>query len=72
MPVTKTLPKQWYETQNIHLCTIKDFVETCKEVDAQVEKSVVLDSSGNRVSLGKSLHLQNLFGAQAVFLLSKG
>ncbi|MGH1350930.1 MAG: methionine biosynthesis protein MetW [Methyloligellaceae bacterium] len=69
MPTTKTLPQAWYETQNIHLCTIKDFVEMCKEVNAKVEKSVVLDSAGNRISLGRSLHLQNLFGVQAVFLL---
>ncbi len=70
MPVNRSLPMAWYETPNIHLCTIKDFVELCKDVDARIEKSVVLNQDGTRIRMGKSLHLQNLFGTQAVFLLS--
>ena len=33
MPVTKTLPNEWYDTPNLHMCTIKDFVEFCKKMN---------------------------------------
>ena len=33
MPITKTLPDEWYNTPNIHMCTIKDFFNFCKNRD---------------------------------------
>jgi len=71
MPVTENLPESWYETQNIHFCTIKDFVALCEEVDARIVKPIALNSYGKRLRIGLPLSWQNLFGSQAVFLLSR-
>jgi methionine biosynthesis protein MetW len=69
MPVTHALPDPWHETPNIHVCTIKDFLELCKETDTVVERQVALDAYGYR--LGRvPLSMQNLIGEQAVFLLT--
>lgn len=70
MPVTKVLPDQWYETPNIHLCTIRDFLILCEELNIEVEKSLILDESG-RVTMARSLWLANLVGQQAIFLLRR-
>lgn len=70
MPVTKSLPATWYDTENIHLCTILDFTDLCREVGAKVDIGVTLNTSGNRMSISMPLAWQNLFGQQAVFLLS--
>jgi methionine biosynthesis protein MetW len=70
MPVTKTLPHAWYDTPNIHFCTIRDFIALCDEIDAHIEKATVLRGNGERISTG-SPWLWNLFGQQAVFLLNR-
>ncbi len=72
MPVNKTMPYAWYETPNIHFCTIKDFRELVDELGAHVEKAITLNASGKAMYLFSPLFLQNLFGQQAVFLLGKG
>ena len=46
MPVTKDLPYSWYDTPNIHFCTIRDFVNLCDEVGAKVERATALDGAG--------------------------
>jgi methionine biosynthesis protein MetW len=70
MPVSETLPYQWYETPNIHFCTIKDFTVLCKEMGISVERSVSLDNNGSAVRrVDMTPFLSNLFGEQAVFLL---
>src|SRR5262245_40806777 len=66
MPVTKTLPHTWYDTPNIHFCTISDFMALCGEVNARVEKATVLRGSGERIATD-SPWVWNLFGQQAVF-----
>jgi methionine biosynthesis protein MetW len=71
MPVTPSLPETWYETQNIHLCTIRDFVDLCDEIGARMERAVALDPSGQPVRVNAPWWFWNLFGAQAVFLLRK-
>lgn len=72
MPVTRSLPYSWYDTPNIHFCTIRDFVSLCDEIDATVEESMVLYRGGEKsVAFGTSLWFWNLFGQQAVFLLRK-
>ncbi len=72
MPVTENLPYSWYDTPNIHFCTIRDFAQLCLEVDAAIEKPVVLDAGGTRMTLNAPWWFWNLFGQQAVFLLSRG
>jgi hypothetical protein len=72
MPITPTLPDSWYETQNIHHCTIRDFVELAGVVGARTERAVALDGSGRPVRVNAPWWFWNLFGVQAVFLLSRG
>jgi methionine biosynthesis protein MetW len=71
MPVTPSLPQTWYDTPNIHLCTIRDFVDLCDETGARIVRAVALDSSGQPVRVNAPWWFWNLFGAQAVFLLSR-
>jgi methionine biosynthesis protein MetW len=71
MPITKNLPEQWYATPDAHLCTIADFVNLCREVDAKVVQAVAFNSTGRRLPIGATLSMQNLLGEKAVFRLRK-
>ena len=71
MPTTDNLPNRWYDTPNIHLCTIKDFLDLCKDVGAKVERAHALNAYGSKMGVSMPLLMQNLFGEQAVFLLSR-
>lgn len=71
MPVTENLSYAWYDTPNIHFCTIKDFAGLCRELDARVERSIALNAQGQRMGLGMPLFMQNMFGEQAIFLLTR-
>jgi len=70
MPRTDNLPERWYDTPNIHLCTIKDFLGLCDDIGAKVERAIALNASGTKL-VAMPLFAQNLFGEQAVFLLSR-
>ncbi|MCB1443772.1 MAG: methionine biosynthesis protein MetW [Methyloceanibacter sp.] len=70
MPRTDTLPESWYDTPNIHLCTIKDFLALCNDMGAHVERAVALNAYGTKL-VSIPLSAQNLFGEQGVFLLSR-
>lgn len=71
MPVTKELPYSWYDTPNIHFCTIRDFVNLCEEVGAKVERATALDANGKRIGVSLPWWFWNFFGQQAVFLLRR-
>ena len=71
MPVTEMLGYQWYDTPNIHLCTIKDFRALCDELGIVVDKSISLDSRGRPQAWAADSALANLLGAQAVFQLRR-
>lgn len=71
MPLTETLPFSWYDTPNIHLCTIRDFQVLCDEVDVEIEKAIVLDSGGNPLPMEATGRTGNLMAVQAVFLLRR-
>jgi methionine biosynthesis protein MetW len=71
MPVTDTLNAAWYETPNIHLCTIDDFVGLCATLGVTVEKAMVLDSQGRPRSLSAPGRLANLLGEQGLFVLRR-
>jgi methionine biosynthesis protein MetW len=72
MPVTGNLPYQWYDTPNIHFCTIRDFVSLCRDANAVIERAVALDAAGRQMRLNAPWWFWNLFGEQAVFLLRRG
>ncbi|MCW5746146.1 MAG: methionine biosynthesis protein MetW [Alphaproteobacteria bacterium] len=71
MPQTDALPYRWYDTPNIHLCTIDDFRDLCAEMGVVVEKALALDRRGHIIS-GLPLPLANLIGEQGLFLLRRG
>ncbi len=71
MPVTDYLPYQWYDTPNIHFCTIRDFVALSAEVDAKVIKAEALNAKGQRIGFNAPWWVWNLIGDQAVFLLER-
>ncbi len=70
MPVTWNLPESWYETPNIHFCTIKDFLELCKVAGAKVERSFALSPYGHPLGTKVPSFLHNLIAQQAVFVLT--
>lgn len=71
MPVTENLTYAWYETPNIHFCTIRDFVDLCDAVGARIEDGVALNGAGDKVGLKLPWAVWNLFGEQAIFVLSR-
>jgi methionine biosynthesis protein MetW len=71
MPVTQNLSHSWYDTPNIHFCTIRDFVILTSEIDARIETSVALNSLGYPLQLNLPWWAWNLLGEQAVFLLRR-
>jgi len=68
MPVSETLPYQWYETPNIHFCTIKDFEILCREIGCVIENKLFLSPEGSK----NVTMLPNLLGETGVFVLNKG
>ena len=69
MPVTKSLTHTWYETPNIHLCTIKDFENLCKELDIKILERIVVDSEHNS-RFGMNW-FPNLLGKIALYRVKK-
>ena len=71
MPVNDQLAYAWYETPNIHFCTIRDFVALADVIGARIERSVALDRQGVPMTVDAPWWVWNFFGAQAVFLLQR-
>ena len=71
MPTTDNLPYAWWDTPNIHFCTIKDFRALCQVAGAKIERAVALNAWGAPLRLNMPWWFWNLFGEQAVFLLSR-
>jgi len=69
MPETKALPLKWYNTPNIHLCTIRDFIDLCAALDIKIERALALGAHG-KASNAMGHRLANLMGEQGLFLLS--
>jgi methionine biosynthesis protein MetW len=70
MPVSELLNNAWYDTPNIHLCTIRDFVVLCDQIGTKIERSITLDRHGRPFSLDPRGGLANLLAEQGVFVLS--
>jgi hypothetical protein len=69
MPVTPNLPSSWYETKNLHLCTIKDFEKLCESEGFAINERFFLNDKGNKSIL--STRLPNTFASEGVYLLAK-
>jgi methionine biosynthesis protein MetW len=71
MPKTDNLPYAWWDSPNIHFCTIKDFRELCRVSGARMERAVAFNAWGRPLRFNAPWWFWNLFGEQAVFLLSR-
>ncbi len=71
MPVTDSLAIAWYETPNIHFCTIRDFLALVQEIGAKMERGIALDHFGRPMLVNAAPWVWNLLGDQAVFRLSR-
>ena len=71
MPVTRTLPDEWYNTPNIHLCTIKDFVYFSKDKNFKLSKSIALRSNQLSYIKDANLNLKNLSSNLGIFLIER-
>jgi methionine biosynthesis protein MetW len=67
MPSSAQLPAKWYETKNLHLCTIADFEDLCAEESFNIQKKVYLNTRGSSSWLANTF--PNLFAAEAVYLI---
>ena len=71
MPITKTLPDEWYNTPNLHMCTIKDFVSFVKSRNFKIFKSLALDEENVSLINNANLGIKNLFADLGIFLIEK-
>ena len=71
MPVTKTLPNEWYNTPNIHMCTIKDFFKFSKTINFKIFKSLALMNKNVSTINNTNLPFKNLFCELGIFLIEK-
>ena len=71
MPVTKTLPNEWYNTPNIHMCTIKDFFKFSKKINFKIFKSLGLINKKVSIINNSNLFTKNLFSELGIFLIEK-
>ncbi|MBV1706630.1 MAG: methionine biosynthesis protein MetW [Hyphomicrobiales bacterium] len=72
MPVTENMPHSWYDTPNIHFCTLRDFVNLTREIDARILSARAVKGSGAPMRVHAPWWFWNLFGEQAVFMLERG
>ena len=66
MPVSESLPYEWYETPNVHHCTIVDFEDLCRRLNVRIRERLVLHK-GEAVTF-----LPNLLGSLAVYRCTAG
>ena len=71
MPVTKTLPDEWYNTTNLHMCTIKDFVYFVKSRNFKIFKSLALNDKNVTLINNSNLGFKNLIADLGIFLIEK-
>ncbi len=70
MPVTNALSYQWYDTPNIHFCTITDFTRLCSSLNLKIEKSLYITESGAASSLTGHSLFANFFGQNGIFMVT--
>ena len=69
MPVTKTLPNKWYNTPNLHMCTIKDLFNFCDEKNIIIKKVVGVNEDKTSSITKSNLEVKNLFSKLGIFLI---
>ena len=71
MPITKNLPDEWYNTPNLHMCTIKDFYKFCNERDIILDKALALQNEKTSSINNSNLNIKNLTAELGIFLIEK-
>ena len=71
MPITRTLPDEWYNTPNIHMCSIKDFFNFCGDRKINLYKSIALQNLKSSEITNSNLALKNLTAVLGIFLIEK-
>ena len=69
MPITNKLNANWFDTQNIHLCTITDFIDLSSYLEVHIIQTVTLHSKYQKTFKGKPSFFENLLAEEAIFLL---
>ena len=69
MPVTKKLDANWFDTQNIHLCTLTDFIDLCSDLNIHIIQTVTLHTQSQKTFKGKPSFFENLVAEEAIFLI---
>ena len=71
MPITKSLPNSWYNTPNLHMCTIKDFFQFSEIINFRIFKSLALINKKVSNINNSNLFFKNLFGELGIFLIEE-
>ena len=71
MPITRTLPDEWYNTPNLHMCTIQDFFSFCENRKINLYKSIALQNFKSSKITNSNLTLKNLTAVLGIFLIEK-
>ena len=69
MPITKNLPNEWYNTPNLHMCTIKDFVNFCYKKNIKIDKSMCVTDEKISEITSKNMVYKNIFSQLGIFLI---
>ncbi len=70
MPETNFLPHKWFNTPNLHMCTIKDFYELCKDKNINMKKIVGINNDRTSLINNHNIKMKNLFSEVGIFLIS--
>ena len=71
MPITETLPNEWYNTPNLHMCTIKDFFNFCSKKKIELYKSIALNGEKTSKINSGNINIKNLSSELGIFLIKK-
>jgi len=71
MPVTENLPNEWYNTPNLHMCTIKDFFNFCSNKKIELYKSIALNGEKTSIIDKNNINIKNLSSELGIFLINK-
>ena len=69
MPVTKTLPNSWYNTPNLHMCTIKDLFHFCAEKNIEIKRAIGINENKTSEIKKGNLEVKNFFSKLGIFLI---
>ncbi len=71
MPVTDALPNDWYNTPNLHMCSIKDFFNLCYKKKIELCKSIALNGEKTSIINENNINIKNFSSEIGIFLIKK-